>query len=221
MLHFTRAFSRLSAEEFMQQVLVDGLAARHLVTGYNFHFGYKRSGSSQELMENPAFGYSKVEPIVIEGEACSSTRIRQALRDGSPHKAKELLGHPYRMVGRVLKGDQRGREWGYPTANIAPPKLFYPAYGIYAVSLTRADGTVLPGVANYGTRPMYPLERALLEVHCFDSAPNLYGERVSVEFHHYLRPEAKFSNEAALINQIKADDAQARAYFAKHNGVLA
>lgn len=214
MLRFTRAFSQLNAAEFIDQVLVRQMRIKHLVTGKGFRFGYKRQGGNEDLAAATAFGYTAVDSLLVEGEPCSSTRIRQSLRDGSPQKAAELLGRPYALVGRVLKGEQRGRDWGFPTANIAPPKLFTPAYGIYAVTLTRADGTILPGVANYGIRPMYPLTRPLLEVHCFDASPNLYGERVEVAFHHYLRPEAKFVSEQALIDQIRQDSHDARQYFA-------
>jgi riboflavin kinase/FMN adenylyltransferase len=212
MLRFTKAFSQHSAENFIQKILVKGLAIKHLVTGTDFRFGHKRSGSAEDLKQAP-FGYDAVTPYLIEGEACSSTRIRQSLRDGRPEKAAELLGRPYQMFGKVLRGEQRGREWNFPTANIAPPKLFCPAFGVYAVELVRADGSLLPGVANYGMRPTFPLERPLLEAHCFDSSPELYGERVSVSFHHYLRPERKFGDVSELRQQIAEDAAAARHFF--------
>ncbi len=214
MLSFTRRFSQLTAEQFISDVMVDGLEVKHLITGTDFRFGYKRGGDMDTLHQAP-FGYTPIKAVRVDGETCSSTRIRQSLRDGNPIKATELLGRPYEMLGRVLHGNKKGREWNFPTANIAPPSLFTPAYGIYVVSLTRADGTQHQGVANYGIRPMYPLTRPLLEVHCFDVSPNLYGERVKVAFHDYLRPEKMFESDAKLVEQIKQDAADARAWFAQ------
>ena len=213
LLPFTREFSKLSAEDFLQKILINGLEVKHLVTGTDFRFGYKRSGGI-EMLKEATIAYSAVKPFLMDGEPCSSTRIRQSLRDGSPQKAAELLGRTYEMTGRVLHGDKRGREWGFPTANIAPPNLFSPASGVYTVSLTRADGTQHEGVANYGIRPMYPLTRPLMEVHLFDCSPNLYGERVKVALNHYLRPEQKFDDAEVLIAQIKQDALDARSYFA-------
>ena len=213
LLSFTREFSKLSAADFIQNILVEGLNIQHLVTGSAFQFGHKRGGNSDTLKAAP-FGYSPIPAHLIEGEACSSTRIRQSLRDGNPQKAAELLGRDYEMIGRVLHGEKRGRKWGFPTANIAPPNLFSPAYGIYAVTLTLSNGESHQGVANYGIRPMYPLTRPLLEVHLFDCSPDLYGERVRVAFNHYLRPEAVFDSDEALIAQIHRDGADARDYFA-------
>ncbi len=212
LLSFTREFSKLPAEEFIQTVLIDGLNIKHLVTGNDFQFGYKRGGNAEMLKAAP-FGYSPIKPFLIEGEPCSSTRIRQGLRDGSPDKVRGLLGRDYEMISRVLHGEKRGREWGFPTANIAPPSLFSPAYGVYAVTLTRADGGQHHGVANYGIRPMYPLTRPLMEVHLFDVSPDLYGERVKVALNHYLRPEENFASEQELIEQIKRDAQNARDYF--------
>ena len=148
MLSFTRRFSQLTAEEFINRVLAQGLEIKHLITGTDFRFGYKRAGDAEMLHQAP-FGYTPIKAVRVDGEACSSTRIRQSLRDGNPVKATELLGRPYEMLGRVLHGNKKGREWDFPTANIAPPDLFTPAYGVYVVSLTRADGTVHQGVANY------------------------------------------------------------------------
>lgn len=213
MISFTQRFSRITAEAFRDDILGESLKIKHLVTGTNFRFGHKRAGDS-ETLSNASFGYNAVAPVMIDGETCSSTRIRQSLRDGNPQKAAELLGRNYEMMGRVLQGDKRGREWGFPTANIAPPNLFTPAYGIYAVTLKRISGDIHHGVANYGIRPMYPLRHPLLEVHCFDVSPNLYGERVKVRLHHYLRPEKSFANDQALIEQIKQDAQDAREWFA-------
>ena len=122
------------------------------------------------------------------------------------------------MTGRVLPGEKRGREWGFPTANIAPPNLFSPAYGVYAVNLTKPDGSQYNGVANYGIRPMYPLTHPLLEVHLFDVSPNLYGERVSVAFNKYLREEMMFPDDKTLIEQIKQDEQNARTFFTSAKG---
>ncbi len=213
MLRFTKEFSQMTAQQFIHSLLNEQLEIAHLVTGRGFQFGYKRSGDAETLAQ-ARFGYSPIAPFIIDGEPCSSTRIRQALRDGNPQKAAELLGRPYTMKSRVLHGEKRGRQWGFPTANLAPAHLFTPAYGIYAVTLTQPNGTCYNGVANYGIRPMYPTKRPLLEVHCFDAEPDLYGQKVEVAFHHYLRDEKKFANEQDLITQIHLDEANARAWFA-------
>ena len=213
LISFTRAFSQITAQSFMTDILGHGLGIQHLVTGADFRFGHRRGGDAQMLASAP-FGYTPVKPLLVDGEPCSSTRIRQALRDGNPQHVRELLGRDFEVMGRVLQGDKRGREWGFPTANIAPAEvLFKPAYGIYAVTLTRADGSRHPGVANYGIRPMYPLTRPLLEAHLFDVSLDLYGERVKVALQSYLRPEKVFASREALVEQIKQDSADARAYF--------
>lgn len=214
LISFTKKFSQLHADNFIQDVLIDGLNIKHLVTGNDFQFGHKRSGDAKTLLQAP-FGYSAIEPIMVDGKPCSSTRIREALKIADIDKVRELLGRDYHMTGRVLAGEKRGREWGFPTANIAPPNLFSPAYGVYAVTLIHNNGTRYEGVANYGIRPMYPLTHPLLEVHLFDISLNLYGERVRVEFNKYLREEMIFADDNILIEQIKKDEQIARAFFKK------
>lgn len=212
---FTREFSQLTAEDFIHKILCQNLAIKGLVTGEDFIFGYQRGGNAAMLHEASRAGhfeYIAVAQHLTDNATSSSSRIREALAAGRMDEAAILLGRPYSLTGPIIKGAQRGREWGFPTANLRPNKLFLPAYGIYAVRLI-SDSTSYDGVASFGIRPMYPLEKPLLEVHLFDASPDLYGKRVRVEMLHYLRPEAKFENETALKLQISQDCTHAREWL--------
>jgi riboflavin kinase/FMN adenylyltransferase len=210
---FTQPFSTLTAEAFVQEVLVNALAARHVVTGEHFAFGAKRHGNAEFLKAASrahGFGYSAVPGVNAEGGPCSSTRIREYLRAGDIAAASALLGRPYAMEGRVVHGDGKGRQLGFPTANILPHKLCLPAYGVYAVHVS-ADGLPpLHGVANLGIRPTIGGEVPRLEVHCFDMNDDLYGKRLSVTLKKHLRPERKFDTLDALKAQIALDGQHAR-----------
>lgn len=212
---FNRAFSELSADEFIRDVLLDGLNVAHVVTGHNFAFGYQRGGNvpylraqSQEL----GFGYTQVEAVMPDtGEhAYSSTAIRHALERGDVEEAAHLLGRPYAMRGHVIHGDKRGRSIGFPTANIRPAPLFLPRHGVYAVRL-HAGGEVYPAVANLGLRPTVDGSRRLLEVYALDMQKDLYGLEAQVEFVKFIRPERRFSGIDALKAQIAQDVQAARA----------
>jgi len=217
LMRFNRPFAAITAPEFVEGVLVSKLAIRGLVTGDNFIFGHQRSGNADYLRaqsQKHGFDYSPLAPVMKQGAPCSSTRVREALGSGNMALAAQLLGRPYALSGRIIHGDKRGRELGFPTANLRPGSLFLPAYGVYAVTLHGETlPAPLPGVANLGIRPMYALPRPLLETYCFDTTIDLYGQQVRVELHHYLRGEQRFDSTDALIAQMKQDEAQARQWL--------
>src|SRR5262249_21150605 len=150
---------------------------------------------------------------LVGAERCSSTRVRAALEHGAMEEVAQLLGRRYSIMGRVGAGDRRGRELGFPTANIVPPPVFLPAYGIYAVR-AHVRGVPVMGVANFGIRPDFPLPSPLLEVHLFNWGEEIYGERIVVELVRYLRQEAKFDGVEALKAQMAKDCQQAQSVLA-------
>lgn len=222
-LPFDVPFSHLSAEAFVRDILVGataagGLGAAHVVIGHDFCFGHQRQGNAQTLQgygDRFGFGVSVVTKASDEeGGVYSSTGVRQLLREGKPRQAAEMLGRPWEVEGRVEHGDKRGRELGFPTANIDLDEYLRPAFGIYAIRAAIDTGpapTWHDGVANLGIRPMYLTERPLLEAHLFDFSGDLYGRHLRVQIVDFLRPEATFDGIAALIDQIDRDAAQARA----------
>lgn len=216
-LPFDWGLSSLSAEAFVQDVLVDGLAISHAVVGADFRFGQGRAGDVGTLKAmGAAHGFDVTVAELLEGDggAVSSTAIRTALTDGRPEDAAAMLGHWHRIEGPVLHGEKRGRELGYPTANMGLDGLHVPKPGVYAVTVDVRDGPhagSYGGVANLGFRPMFELEQPNLETFLFDFKGDLYGTHLSVGLVKYLRGEAKFDSLDALIVQMDADSAAARA----------
>jgi riboflavin kinase / FMN adenylyltransferase len=213
---FTRGFAELAAEDFVSRVLVGGLAIRHAVTGFDFHFGKDRRGGPAFLMEagkRHGFGVTLVDAFRDEGaEVVSSSRIRALLAEGAVAEANGLLGYRFTVEAPVTRGKQLGRTLGYPTANMALPATTPLKHGIYAVRLRREDGSLHDGVASFGRRPTVDDDGApLLETYVFDFAGGLYGERCSVSFFGYLRGEEKFDGLDPLVAQMKRDEAEARA----------
>ncbi|MHA1566367.1 MAG: bifunctional riboflavin kinase/FAD synthetase [Alphaproteobacteria bacterium] len=220
-LAFDNGFSRLSAAEFVKDVLVDGLGVAQVVVGADFCFGRKRQGNADYLRAQGAdrgFGVDIVAPVADGGGAVySSSAIRQHLREGRPAQAADLLGHLWEIEGRVLIGDQRGRTIGFPTANVALGDYLPPARGVYAVraGVDTGDSTKwLDGVANFGVRPTVDGTNLLLEVHLFDFDGDLYGRHLRVALVDFIRAEQKFAGLEALKSQIAADAKQARALLA-------
>ncbi len=217
MQHFDLAFAGHSAEAFVEEVLVAGLKVRHVVVGYDYEFGKGRRGGVDLLAAMAArhgFGLTCVPAVAAgDGHVYSSTAIRQALVAGNPREAARLLGRPWELEGRVEHGDARGRQIGFPTANVEMADYLRPATGVYAV-LAGVDqgGRTLwrPGVANFGRRPTFDKSEPLLEVHLFDFDGDLYGRHLRVALMEYLRPERKFAGLDALKSQISEDCAQAR-----------
>ncbi|GGE59529.1 bifunctional riboflavin kinase/FAD synthetase [Actibacterium pelagium] len=214
---FNRDLSSLTPDEFVKQVLVDALGVAHVVVGADFCFGAKRSGSAQDLVDlGEKYGFAVTLAQLLERTdlTVSSTQIRNALTEGRPRDAAEMLGHWHRIEGEVITGEQRGRELGFPTANISLAGLHQPRFGVYAVLVEVLDG---PHAGNYhgassiGVRPMFDGEVPNCETFLFDFSADLYGSRISVGLVDYLRPELKFNGLEALIKQMDEDCDQARA----------
>lgn len=211
---FTRAFSELSPEEFIQQVLVDRIGTKKFVIGYDHRFGRNREGSFDFLQKAaPSFGF-EVEEIPrqdIDALAVSSTRIRNALSKGEVGTATELLGRPYSLSGTVVKGQQLGRTLGYPTANIEVREAYklIPGNGAYAVRVHQ-DNRTLSGMLNIGVRPTVDGQSRTIEVNLFDFNQDIYGEHLEIQVIAYLRPEMKFAGIEALVQQLHVDKQDAQ-----------
>ncbi|MBT4328836.1 MAG: bifunctional riboflavin kinase/FAD synthetase [Gammaproteobacteria bacterium] len=215
-LHFNQKLAAMEPEDFIQKILVDGLGVRYLVVGGDFRFGKKRRGNFEMLQQAGAkhgFQVVNMHTFQIAGERVSSTRIRQTLKEGDLDHAEILLGRPYRMCGRVAHGHKRGRQIGFPTANIHLHRKVSPIEGVFAVEMFGVEGEPVSGVANVGTRPTVNGTRTVLEVHLFDFEGDIYGRHVMVDFLKKIRSEQKFDSFELLKEQILLDAAQARAYF--------
>ena len=219
-LSFNQGLASLSPEAFARDVIAGGLGLRHVVVGADFCFGKGRTGTAKDLA---AFGQAHgfgvtIAPLMAEGtQTVSSTAIRQALTEGNTRLAAEMLGHWHRIDGPVIRGEQRGRVLGYPTANMSIDGLHQPAFGVYAVLVDVLDGAhqgSYHGVASLGVRPMFGENSANLETHVFDFKGDLYGAELSVALIEHLRGEEKFDSIEALITQMDADSARARAILA-------
>lgn len=216
--HFDAELAGTSAEDFIQRILIDRFGAHGVVTGGDFTFGKGAKGNVELLRTlGGELGLQSrvVEAVTAGKEVVSSSRIRQALRDGDPQLAAQLLTRPFAIRGIVEHGDKRGRTIGYPTANVTIDNYLRPKYGIYAVTgRLLATGQVLHGAANIGIRPQFEPPKELLEPYFFDFAGDLYGQEIEVAFHHFLRGEAKFDSLEALIEQMDKDCAEARRLLA-------
>ncbi|GHE22615.1 bifunctional riboflavin kinase/FAD synthetase [Halomonas urumqiensis] len=217
-LPFNDALRSLTAEEFVEKVLIAGLGVRHLVVGDDFRFGCDRRGDFHlltEVGERRGFGVEHTRTFTLDDERVSSTRVRTLLASGNFDAASRLLGRPYRLGGRVVADQQLGRTIGVPTANLPQPPRPLALQGVYAVVSELPDGRHLPGVANIGWRPTVGSTRPVLEVHLFDFDGDLYGQRLDVFPCAKLRGEVKFDDFEALKRQIHADQARARGFFAE------
>jgi riboflavin kinase/FMN adenylyltransferase len=213
LLRFNAALAAMSAQDFVEQVLVRRLNAREVWVGEGFRFGHARSGDVellQRLGREHGFVAHALEPVVIEGERISSSAIREALAGGSFDLAARWLGRPFTIGGHVVRGQQLGRKLGYPTANLCLGSRTSPVDGIFAVRVHGIGEKVRPGVASLGVRPTVNGREPLLEAHLFDFDGDLYGRRIQVEFVEKLRDEEKFSDLDAMVKQIDRDAAQAR-----------
>jgi len=218
LLRFDRRLMAMPAAAFVDELLVCRLGIAALASGESFRFGHRRQGDTALLAAAGArhgFAYDAVPPLLDDGLACSSTRIRQALDDGDLATANRLLGYPFTATGIVRSGDQRGRTIGFPTANLAPDATRHalPALGVYAVRAgVRGPGGVVwhPAIANLGRRPTFDGVRLLLEVHLLDAELDLYDRRLDVAFLERLRGETRFAGIDELRAQIARDCDQAR-----------
>ena len=221
MLPFSREFSQKTAEQFVREVLVENLNVCHVVVGHDYRFGRGRTGDYEFLArqgELLGFGVTEVSGIGGAGDPYSSTRVRNCLRGGEARQAATILGYMCVAEGRVLHGDARGRELGYPTANIAFKNHVVPAYGVYAVWCgVQYNGSTkwYPGIANVGIRPMFRAKTPLLEAHLFDYDENLYGKYLRVAFLSWIRPEQVFDNIDLLVKQMDEDSRIAKLFLAE------
>lgn len=218
-LRFNERLAALPARDFIQQFLVTGLCVRYLVVGDDFRFGQRREGDIallQAASEQYGFQVAAMSGFSVDKVRVSSTRIRAALQVGDFTLAEKLLGRPYRMSGRVVHGDKRGRNLGFPTTNIPLHRLVTPLSGVFSVMMFGLGGEPLAGVASLGTRPTFDGTQCLLEVHLFDFDRDIYGRQVQVEFLRKLRDEWRFDSSAALKRQMALDCAQAREFFKQY-----
>ncbi len=219
-LRFNERLQRQSPDDFVREVLHDGLGARHVVVGEGFRYGCRRAGTVDSLRAAGAvlgFDVHVVPSVAVDGERVSSTRVRAALAAGDLVTAQRLLGRPYSITGRVVAGQRLGRELGFPTANFRMPPSSVALRGIYAVRLQGIEGRPdAAAVASLGTRPTVGGIEPLLEVHVFDYDGDLYGRRLTVEFIERLRDEEKFPSLEALVTQMHADATRAREILAAH-----
>ncbi|MEP7315277.1 MAG: bifunctional riboflavin kinase/FAD synthetase [Sphingomicrobium sp.] len=214
---FDAAMAATSSEDFVGRILAEQIGAAGVVTGGDFTFGKGRSGDVDVLRTLGALldiVTETVAPVLIDGVPVSSSRIRDALVAGDPGSATRLLTRNFAIRGEVVHGDKRGRELGWPTANLELGNYLRPAYGIYAVRVTLADGSEHDGVASLGVRPMFDPPKELLEAYLFDFNDDLYGQTIEVALLAFLRPEAKFDGLNALKAQMAQDEADARAILA-------
>jgi riboflavin kinase/FMN adenylyltransferase len=221
-LTFDAALARLTAEEFVERILVERFAVSGAAIGFNFHFGARRAGSPQFLAaegRKHGFAVDIVPRFEDDGRPVSSGPIREALAGGRVREATELLGFPWFVSGTVIHGDKRGRELGFPTANLRLDAGCGLRHGIYAVR-TAIDGRRYDGVASFGRRPMFDSGAVLLEVYLFDFSGDLYGRSIDVAFIDWIRDEAVFASVEELTRQMQDDARRARAALARAGDVF-
>ena len=220
-VHFDSELAGTSAEDFITEILIDRFGAHGVVTGGDFTFGQGAKGNVELLR---SFGGANglqsrvVDVVEDDSETVSSSRIREALRDGDPQLAAKLLTRPFAIRAIVEHGDKRGRELGYPTANLVIDNYLRPKYGIYAVTgRILSTGEMLEGAASVGIRPQFEPPKELLEPYFFDFSGDLYGQEIEVAFHHFLRGEAKFDSLDELTAQMEKDCAEAKRLLSARN----
>ncbi len=219
-LPFDERLAALTPEAFAREVISVGLGLSHVVIGADFRFGKGRAGDAETLRalgETYGFGVTVAPLVSLDAGEVSSTAIRQAITEGRPRDAADMLGHWHRLEGVVSHGEKRGRELGYPTANMSIDGLHPPRFGVYAVKVDVLDGPhagSYDGAASIGIRPMFGENHPNCETFLFDFSGNLYGAEISVALVEYLRGEEKFDGLPALIAQMDADCARARKVLA-------
>ena len=210
---FDARLAAQTAEEFVDQVIVDKLRATQVSVGENFRFGRKARGDIEMLSADGRFEARIVPLLEVDGEIVSSSHIRGLIAGGAVEYASELLGRPLRIDGEVVHGDKRGRELGFPTANLVPdPALALPAHGVYACTVVLGDGAEsVRAAVNVGVRPQFDTGRGeLIEAYLIDWAGDLYGQTIRIEFERRLRGERRFESVDALVEQMGADVEAAR-----------
>jgi riboflavin kinase / FMN adenylyltransferase len=208
--------AEMTDRQFATQVLHEGLGARHVAVGFDNSFGKGRTGTPETMRaygKELGFGVSVAEPVGdLDGDKFSSTAVREALREGKPEVAAEILGRPFAVEGPVQRGRQLGRKLGFPTANVDMADYVSPRFGVYATRTRLSDGREVPGVANIGVNPtVQGITRPLLEVWLFDFDEDIYDRIIETSLIHFLRPEEKFDSVEIMTEQVMRDAAQARA----------
>lgn len=219
LLRFNQKLAQLSADEFINKILVQGLGIRHLVVGDDFRFGKQRAGDFAMLVqagEANNFTVENTPTYDVDGRRVSSTWVREALLVGDMPLAEKLLGQPYHLSGTVVHGDKRGRQLGFPTANFYLHRKSAPVNGVFAVIARGPQCESVFGVANVGSRPTVDGGRCRLEVHLFNFDRDIYGQHWQVQLVHFIRPEQKFDGLEALKDQIAKDMQTAKAFFSNH-----
>ena len=215
-VRFTRELSQWGPEQFVRAVLVEWLHVAEVWVGANFLFGHDRAGNFSMLRSLGArygFRTEKIDPVRYKDFVVSSTRIRRLISEGRVDEASALLGHPYSIDGTVVAGDQRGRQIGFPTANMASENELIPPNGVYA-AIVRLDGVIYPAVTNVGVRPTFgDSTQTMIEAHLIDANRDLYGQTLRLGFIQRMRDERRFDGIDALKTQIAADVAKARTLF--------
>lgn len=213
---FNKELSLLSPQTFIDHFIVE-LNIQHLVAGFDYSFGHKGAGNMQNIMEysQDRFTIKEMEQYTYQHEKISSTRIRNLLSAGAVSEVTPLLGRAYNVSGTVIHGDKRGRELGYPTANIeVSDEKLLPKQGVYAVTID-VKGEIYQGMGSFGVNPTFKEGRTnpLLETYIFNFAEDIYEEAVRVYFHHFIREEQKFAGKEEIIAALEQDENEARAYF--------
>jgi len=217
-LRFDERMRAMTPQSFVDQLIVAGLGARHVVVGDDFRYGSNACGTLESLRASgraQGFGVEQMEPFVVDGVRVSSTAVRERLERADYSGAARLLGRRYCMIGRVAHGNELGRTLGFPTANLRLMRRKSPMWGVLAVRVHGISLKPLGGVASLGTRPTVNGTEPLLEVHVFDFSGDLYGRLIEVEFVAKLRDEVKFDSLDSMIVQMKVDAAQARELLSK------
>ena len=217
---FDAYLQQMSPDTFVQQVLLQRLHARQVIIGYDWQFGKGRSGNAealQQLGEQYRFDVTIVEPIQLHGAPVHSTRIREAIASSNLDIVSELLGRRYSIMGEIVQGEGRGRQIGFPTANIDARNQMLPPSGVYAIQ-AKLEGHTFGGVTNMGTRPTFDGEKFQIETHLFDFEKMVYGKKIEIFFLEKIRDEQKFPTLETLIDQIKRDVATAKAILKMKGG---
>ena len=215
--HYGPPMRDMSVADFIRRVLVHGLGTRHLVVGDDFRFARNREGSIEHLIgASGALGYEveQASSVIVDGVRVSSTLIREALASGDIRQATALLGHPYRMSGKIIEGEKLGRTLGFPTANVELRRRLSAVMGVFAVRVEGLPGGPKDAVASVGTRPTFDGTKTLLEAHIFDFDEDIYGETIHVDFIGYLRSTVKFEHVDELVAQMHRDADNARSILA-------
>ncbi len=215
--HFTREFAHIEAEPFVRKWLVENLGVRGIVVGHRVRFGHLRRGDAallQRLGAECGLAVEIIGKVEVGGRLVSSSAVRTAIEEGRLDLAEQMLGRAHKFAARVVRGHNRGKELGFPTANLDITGLVLPPDGVYAVEAC-FDGVWRPAVANIGKNPTFADKQRSLEIHVLDFTGDLYGRRLWVRFLRFLRQEIGFPSVELLVEQIKRDIAQARAFFSR------